>query len=164
MRPHRNERNVVAYHEAGHAVMCRLLRVRIETVDIGGDELYGGRILHGNPMVATSSASADSIRARLKIEKAIMLCLAGPLAQRKYDPHLTDYGGAVDLEVAMTLAANFFRSRKIAAAYINFATEWVWQKWNDPKIWSTVERLARALIERKRLSGRQVNAIIRGVS
>lgn len=145
--------------------MCRLLRVPIRYVDIGGDELYRGQVSHGNPLLSPSAAAIDPIRARLRIEKAIMLCLAGPLAQRQCDPHRrdADYGGTLDIASAMQLATDFFHSRKIAAAYINFATEWVRQKWADPRIWAIVERLAHALVQHKKLSGRQVSAIIRGI-
>ncbi|HXS41482.1 MAG TPA: hypothetical protein VN766_14955 [Stellaceae bacterium] len=153
-----------AYHEAGHAVMCHLLHLRIRSVGIDADELVGGETTHDNPPLGRASPADGSGRSRM--EKIVMLCLAGPLAQRKFTRggSQEDDGGAIDAETASGLATRFFRSRKTAEAYIAFARAWVWQKFEEPRIWAAVERLARALIERRRLSGRQAEAIIRGAS
>lgn len=153
-----------AYHEAGHAVMCHLMHLRIKSISIDGDELYGGETTHENPFRGMESPLAGRASVRARVQKSIMLCLAGPLAQEKYAPRDSgrDYGGAMDVDMAFTLAMKFFRSRKTAAAYMNFAREWVRQTLNDPRISAAVERLARALTERRRLSGREADAIIRG--
>ena len=56
-----------------------------------------------------------------------MLCMAGPLAQKNSrrggQPRI--YGGVLDFDDASTSAIRFFRSRKIAMAYLNFVREWV---------------------------------------
>jgi hypothetical protein len=152
-----------AYHEAGHAVMCHMLRIRVRSISIEGDELYGGETEYANPLKA-GKADPNDIRARLRLEKAVMLCMAGPLAQKKSVPkaQVSDYGGVLDFEDASTLAIRFFRSRKIAMAYLNFVREWVSQKWEEPRVWAIVERLASALIKKRKLSGVQANAIIQG--
>lgn len=155
-----------AYHEAGHAVMCHLLHLRIRSVSIDADELSGGETRHENPFRNGALPIDASGRGRLRLEKAVMLCFAGPLAQRKMSgggAH-RDYGGAIDRETASTLAMRFFRSAKTAEAYADFAREWVCQKFEEPRVWAAVERLAKALIERRRISGREAEAIIRGAS
>lgn len=153
-----------AYHEAGHAVMCHLMHLRIKSMSLGGDELYGGETTHENPFRARKPPIGNRASMPAQVQKAIMLCLAGPLAQEKYELRnsSSDYGGTVDLDVASTLAMKFFRSRKTAAAYLNFAREWVRQTLDAPPIWAAVERLARALARQERLSGREAEAIIRG--
>ena len=153
-----------AYHEAGHAVMCHRLGIRIKSISIGADELYGGETDYANPLKAGERIDRNDIRARLRLEKAVMLCMAGPLAQKKLAPRGpgADYGGVVDLDEASTLAIRYFRSRKIALAYLNFVREWVSQQWEEPRVWAIVERLARALIKKRKLSAVQANAIIQG--
>jgi hypothetical protein len=163
-RSFQDQIGAAAYHEAGHAVMCHLMHLRIKSISIGADELYGGETTHENPFRATNRVSGDTIRTRLQVEKTIMLCLAGPLAQEKYAPRnpSRDYGGTIDFDTASTLAIQFFRSSKTAAAYISFAREWVRQRLDEPRIWAAVERLASALLEQQRISGRQAESIIRG--
>ena len=84
-----------AYHEAGHAVMCHLMHLRIKSISISVDELYGGETTHENPFHARNRTSGETIRTRVQVEKIVMLCLAGPLAQEKYAPRnrSRDYGG-----------------------------------------------------------------------
>lgn len=155
---------VAAYHEAGHAVMCHILGVRLKSISIGADELYGGETDHANPLKAGKASDPDDIRARMRLEKAVMLCMAGPLAQEKFAPRgpAADYGGVLDFDDASTLAIRVFRSRKTATAYLNFVREWVSQQWERPRIWAAVERLARALTKERKIAGRRADAIIRG--
>lgn len=153
-----------AYHEAGHAVMCHLLHLRIRSVSIGADELDGGETRHANPFRNAAALDDATGRGRLRLEKAVLLCLAGPRAQARISPdaaHRED-GGAFDRQTALALAMRFFRSRKTAQAYIAFAREWVDEIFAAPRIWAVVERLAKALIAERRLSGRAAEAIIRG--
>jgi len=144
--------------------MCQLMHLRIKSISIGFDELYGGETKHENPFRDMSPKHADTSRARSQVEKIVMLCLAGPHAQKKYAPDDShrDYGGTIDLETAATLAMQFFRSKKTADAYINFAREWVCQKFDEPRTWAAVERLADTLMRQQKISGRQAEAIIRG--
>ena len=147
--------SAAAYHEAGHAMMCHLMHLRIKSISIGADELYGGETTHENPFHAKNRTRGDTIRARAQVEKIVMLCLGGPLAQEKYAPRnpSRDYGGKIDFDTASTLAMQFFRSSKTAAAYIGFAREWVRQKLEEPRVWAAVERLASVLLEQRRISG-----------
>lgn len=153
-----------AYHEAGHAVMCHMLGVRLKSISVGWDELYGGETDHAKLQYAGVPIDPKDTRARLRLEKAIMLCMAGPLAQQKFAPAGThgDYGGALDFDVAFRLALRSFRSRKTAAAYLAFIQAWISQKWQEPRVWAAVERVARALIKDRKLSGHQARSIIRG--
>lgn len=155
-----------AYHEAGHAVMCHLLHLRIGSVRIDADELHGGETRHSNPFRDALALDDATGRGRLRLEKAVMLCLAGPVAQAKMspDPAHQEDGGALDWPAALALAMRFFRSQKTAQAYIAFARAWVDEIFAAPRIWAMVERLAKALIAERRLSGREAEAIIRGAS
>ncbi len=139
------------------------MHLRIKSISIAVDDLYDGETTHENPFRGVKPRIDDTVRARLWIEKTIMLCLAGPLAQKKFAPRAPsrDYGGAIDEDTASTLAVQFFRSRKTAAAYMNFAREWIRQKLDDPAVWEAVERLAQVLMEQRKITGREAEAIIR---
>ena len=145
--------------------MCHLMHLRIKSISIGSDELYGGQTTHENPFHG-QPAIGETSRARLLLEKIVMLCLGGPLAQRKYTSDTTgrDYGGVIDIETATGLAIQFFRSKKTADAYINFAHAWVCQKLDEPPIWAAVERLAHALLQQQKILGHRAETIIRGSS
>ena len=144
--------------------MCHILRIPVKSISVGADELYGGETDYANPLRAAKAIDRNDIRTRLRLEKAVMLCMAGPLAQKKFLPQArgADYGGVLDFDDASRLAIRFFRSRTIAMAYLNFVREYVTQQWEEPRVWAIVERLARALIKKRELSGVQANAIIRG--
>ena len=153
-----------AYHEAGHAVMCRLMRLRITSIGIAGEGFYGGQTTHQNPFGRRQGKISAGVRGRQQTERAIMVCLAGALAQEKYAPGdaSRDYGGTFDIDTASDLALRFFGSHKTAAAYIQFAETWVRQMFDVPAIWATVERLARILRSEQTMSGRRAEEIIRG--
>ena len=155
-----------AYHEAGHAMMCRLMHLRIASVAVGLDEPDGGEIAHENPFRGAGYPSGTRPMTQRQMEKAVMLCLAGPMAQRKYLSGATrgEDGGTFDLDTALQVAMRFFRSKKTAEAYLSFARAWIEQKFEEPMIWAAVERLASALIVQRKISGREAEAILRGRS
>lgn len=153
-----------AYHEAGHAMMCRIMGFKLQSISIIADELVSGQTTHEKSMRSAKAKIEDTDRARSTMEKTIMVCLAGPSAQKKYALNnlADDHGGAIDADTAFDLALRLFRSKRTAAAYIKFAEEWVRQKLEEPTTWAAVEALARALVEQRKLSGRQAESILRG--
>lgn len=160
-RPFENRSEAAAYHEAGHAVMCHLMHLRLTSIRIDFDELYGGETAHENPFERERGSNTLGDRTRSQLEKVVMVCLAGPLAQAKYLARGdSDYGGAVDSETASALAMQFFRSKKTADAYVNFARTWVKQRFDEPPTWAAVERLAHALLAERKISGHRAEKII----
>jgi len=69
-----------------------------KSISIAPDELYGGQTSHEKPFRVSGAGKRDHWRTRIEIEKAVLLCLARPLAQRKYLANLSsdDCGGAID--------------------------------------------------------------------
>jgi hypothetical protein len=163
-QPVRSILAAAAYHEAGHAVMCHLMHLRIQSISIGIEDLDGGQTTHDNKLRKAKTMSVDTPRGWSQVEKIIMLCFAGPIAQEIYAPRGpgNDYGGAIDVDAALTLAMRAFRSRETAVAYVKFAKTWVRQKLDNPRVWAAVERLAHVLLQQRELSGRQAEAVIRG--
>ena len=143
--------------------MCRLQRLRIQSIDVAAQGLYAGQTTHENPFQAGSGRGVGfSVHTRMKLEKVIMVCLAGALAQEKYAPRDSsgDYGGSLDIDTASDLAMKFFRSKKVAGAYVAFATAWARQQLENPSTWAAVERLARVLAQERKISGRRAEEII----
>lgn len=151
-----------AYHEAGHAVMCWQAKLEIKSITISHDDPFAGQVMHHNPFRGAMLGITHPDRARLNVERIVMVCLAGPLAQKKYALADTrdDQGGALDFDTAADVALRFYGSKTTAAAYLKFAEAWVKQKLDDPAIWTAVERLADALVRQRRLSGREAKSII----
>lgn len=74
---------VVAYHEAGHAVVARRFGVAVNRIATGitGGGPFGGRWFTGSTVLDPAAESRASLRQRLWI------ALAGAAAQNRYDPH-----------------------------------------------------------------------------
>ena len=68
-----------AYHEGGHAVVAIELKIPFTKVDIIGDEDAGGRIHHHKKHTRVTCDSDW-------IERRILVCLAGGMAERRYAP------------------------------------------------------------------------------
>ena len=147
--------------------MCRLQHLRIKSIDIASKGLYAGQTTHENPFQVGSGRGVDLfIHTRMKLEKVIMVCLAGALAQEKYAPRdsNSDYGGSMDIDTAFNLAMKFFMSKKVASAYMAFAEAWARQQFENPSTWAAVERLAQVLLQQGKISGRRAEVIIGGRS
>lgn len=97
-----------AYHEAGHAVAAFYLHMPVYTATIKFDKESGsrGHVLHHNPLKRASHEDIYELtpKARDRIERLIMVALAGGVAQRRYNPHSyrhvhtsADHDNAVDL-------------------------------------------------------------------
>ncbi len=129
-------RAIVAHHEAGHAVIAHMLRLKVRRVSIEPDETSAGR------------ASMRLGRG----ERAVLVTLAGPYAQRRYAPRSgwrsRSHGGfdsGYDFDIAINLIAAMHGNGKVAKAYWRFAeakaehlVEQHWQK---------TEAVAKALLK-----------------
>ena len=78
------KRQLVAYHEAGHAVVAAVLRVKTRSTTIIPTNEYDGVYKHNHLFRKMELETSNSDRTRLKVERKIMVCLAGPLAQRRW--------------------------------------------------------------------------------
>ena len=147
-------RRSIAYHEAGHAVVAHRLGVEVEHVTIVPDHTSRGHITHGD-LFCTHGRGSD----RANLERAIAICLAGPLAQawllRRYSERRC--GGRQDYDCASGLArylAGSAGEREFLRCQERRTHALVEQYWNE------IELVARALLERDQLSGAEVKHII----
>ena len=150
---------LAAYHEAGHAVAAYLLGSKPRPISIAtlGDDLGLGE---GPPPLRGMKLDSDgSDRARLRLERAIIISLAGPIAQRTYRPGLwRDWHGEEDMATAATLAMKAIGSSETTSAFVNWLT--LRAKELVSANWSLVEAVAERLTEDRSLSGDQIVATI----
>ncbi len=83
-------RAATAYHEAGHAVIANSLHVPLKSVTIKPGDGYSG-MLHHAPVLTRRDIRkineySETPHQRDRMEKLAMICLAGPMAQRRYAP------------------------------------------------------------------------------
>jgi ATP-dependent Zn protease len=138
-RPYPGE--IAAYHEAGHAVIAHMLGVRVRRVSINAD---GG----GSAQLARLGRG----------ERAILITLAGPYAQRRRAPHShwrsrnhTGRRSDTDFDVATDMICNMYGKGKVAETYWRHmearAEEMVGRYWRH------IESVASVLLERKEITG-----------
>jgi len=148
-----------AYHEAGHAVMTAACNRKIYSATIIPRDDAHGSVEHENPLRGIKLKFNNGYPARLRAEDAVMICLAGGIAQLRAFPRLlrrwhthTDYVRAVEI------ARSICGSPDEATAFL---------KWLDLRMrsildvrWFQVEAVAAALVERKRLTGAEIASLM----
>ena len=133
--------NTVAYHEAGHAVVSRMLGLRVKSVAIG------------NVLIDSFS--------RAPTEKQIPILLAGLYAQRRFAPHSAwrsrnhaHPNSGYDFDTVALLIQDAHGSGRVADLYSRYAfakAEQLVEGW-----WQHIEAVAKALLERGTLTGPEV--------
>ena len=150
-----------AYHEAGHAVMAWHEGLSINEISIVPDHKSSGRIIHANPLRGIHLDMDNSNRARIRAESAIRVALAGPIAQRHYNPRGFQHRHAEsDYELAKDRILYITGSGEEANAYMNLL-EIQTRQIVTGLHWSLVDYLAKALLERQRLSRKEIRATIK---
>ncbi len=136
-----------AYHEVGHAVMAHLLGVKLNSTTIVPDEDSDGHVIHANPLRGIQLDVDGSNRARLRAESAIQVAFAGPIAQKKSNPHgYRHWHAEFDHKLAVDLLFRIGGSEKAVQAYSNLLYEWT--KGGIETRWYMVDAVATALLER----------------
>ena len=79
-----SRRVATAFHEAGHAVVAWRRGLKVHSATIVPTKDYSGMVRRGSLGVRLDIDGSN--RARLRAESAIVVCLAGPAAQRRHNP------------------------------------------------------------------------------
>ena len=150
-----------AYHEAGHAVAAIAQGVAVRSITIVPDkqEGYAGRVQHEDLTRQVNLEADNSPLTRLRIEKQIIVFLAGAAAQRKYDRRSwRSFHSSSDYENAANLADAVSSSPAASEAFLR----WLAIASDDliAAHWQEVEEIAKALVEEKTLSGTRVRELI----
>jgi hypothetical protein len=152
-------RRATAYHEAGHAVIACRSRIKLRSVTIVPGNGYSGRVEHVSPLRGIHLDVDGSNKARMKAEAAIIVSLAGPAAQRRYNPRsLRAWHSSSDYELASGLALRLNRDEESAAAYLKWLGMVARQSVEAQ--WRFIEKLAGALLDRESLSGSEILAVL----
>lgn len=146
-----------AYHEAGHAVVARVLGSEVFEISVVGDPVKRslGRCRRSRLTLGPAVGSRVASRERHLIEGELLIVAAGPLAERiqGFPNHQTvgaaeiEMGGNVLMFLEPTMGD---RERHAYIAWLAARAEsllrahWVW-----------VERVAGALVAHRQLSGEQ---------
>jgi hypothetical protein len=154
-------KKATAFHEAGHAVMAWQQGIAIRHATILPTADARVEISHPDPLRGLHLDWDGSDRARLRAEKLIRICLAGPIAQRRYRANsYRRWHGSPDHRQALDILSQICRSVRQIPAYwrlLEIQTEDVLM--HEP-VWQKVETLAAALLTRSSLDGREIGEIL----
>ena len=165
----------IAFHEAGHAIVAHALGDRVLRISIVPGVESRAEVQWDNPnpvrgLVARALEfdDADKFKHVVEhaiIEHAIIVCMAGPLAQRRRYPRshwrqaatgtsrlgpLKAMVKGADYQQASVLAEQLHPNAKVSRAhwrYLEARADDLLTQW-----WPEVERLATALLERKTIT------------
>jgi hypothetical protein len=151
---------MTAHHEAGHAVVASALGYKPMSATIIPTREDHGWVKYPNPLRGIQLDIDGSDKARLRAERLIKICLAGPLAQRRFKPSSWRRGhGASDFDMAADVAMRVCGSGKQAAAFVKWL-EVVTREMVEAQ-WGPITRVAERLMARKRLSAEEIAVAIR---
>jgi len=156
----RRQLEATAYHEAGHAVAAIEMGFKVSSVSIQPDEFSHGRTVHNNPLYRMNLNSHDhSDRLRLRVERAVIIALAGPEAQQRFNPRsIHKHDVKDDVDRVMRVLSEFTASNEELKAYFDLLR--IRARQLIALRWDAVRRLSRALCERTALSGAETRRII----
>lgn len=150
-----------AYHEAGHAVVAWYHNINLELITLGAAEDETGRTQHVDPLQGIDTAWGPTVADRIRMEQLIGVCLAGPLAQRKFSlvgfrrAHAED-----DWQQAVDLLSYFVVTHEELEAYFRLLEIQTRNLLNLDFVWKSIANLAAVLLECRTLSGAEINRII----
>jgi hypothetical protein len=147
----------IAHHEAGHAVATlksgmKVVQVWISAVaDARGNF---GKVEHINPYFGQALEDGDELSLLGYWE--LVIAMAGPAAERHYDQRRTmPASGRTEIENILSAADCSEADKKK-----HFRTVKRYTKNLVSKEWPAIQRVAAALLERKRLSGDKLVSLV----
>ena len=152
----------LAYHEAGHAVAAFHHNVRVKKRSILPEPGSSGRLTpHPSYFSGIHPESDTSPRVQRRLENMVLVCCAGPAAQRRFNPrgYRTNQGQG-DWHQAIDLLSHLSGDSEILLAYFNLIDLQARKFVHLPWAWSCIEDLAAALLEHKELTGKQVRSVV----
>ena len=144
-----------AYHEAGHAYVAWRLGFYVQRATVIPQDDVTGSVERENPLRGIDLSIDGSARVAVRAEKAIMISLAGPEAERRSNPkgyrrsHCT-----ADHDCAADLALSLCCDGEIATAYLRYLG--LRTRAMIERGWPRIGALADVLLEHRALSGLQI--------
>ena len=167
-----------AYHEAGHAVIARVLGIEVHLATIRPNEFYDGQVTHEASWPELETGTEDreeEWRQRMETaENRAILALAGPIAEMKYQPTLNgkdfvDENDLLNVATYLRLAGGFTFEVLVPGKPLqqdNGEASRLWDALQRDTAdlielhWSSIERVAEALLIHEELGQEQIDALI----
>jgi ATP-dependent Zn protease len=150
---------LIAYHEAGHALMALLLGGKVEQVTIEPDN-DDGPLRQGDTRVLWRHAGLSN---KEFARKAVQVSLAGPVADMIYsgDPYHPGLVAewAADWDEAWQAAILLYPDERQRLAYLERISIQLYNRLKDDDHWAAVASLADHLLAHETLEGEQVEEI-----
>lgn len=148
-----------AYHEASHVVIAFRLGLKyIRAYITDKQPNHSGRTEYGN-LYRNNDPEIESYEYpeefKKKIESGIMVCLAGALGQKKFNPKgFRKYHAEGDWSKAADYALRLGVDDII---YLENRTK---EMINDPAIWADIEKVVKELLEHEVLTDWQIEQLL----
>jgi len=135
------EREQVAYHEAGHAVIAHSFRHNITKLDLDG-------------------CTVEIAPTRQAAEETIVVSLSGGIAARRFSGNGADDGGLGDDKYVRYLALRLSEGRESEATAL---VDWLRCRATTAvdRHWPQIEEVAGVLLDKKELSGAEIKEVLR---
>lgn len=151
-----------AYHEAAHALIASLCGHDVALVGLtpASTDTAGMILLAGSDLWKAKRTDDQGQTFRKCVETHCMYLLAGLAIDLRRDPRASMDGAASDFEKAMDLARQVTKSEIETATFCVTALIEVGKLLADPVNSRALDRIAKEIIERQRLSGQEVTDLI----
>lgn len=149
-----------AYHEAGHAVVARVLRRQLVLVSVRPSRNRLGLVQCGRHPSFGRGATRNRSWRTWTLEREIVIAIAGPIAEALARGRRSFPGAGEDAEVIARLLRCITRDKasqlELAIQLADKARELL------ATYWRAVEAVADQLVARQQLSGRELAELTKG--
>src|SRR5262245_381654 len=175
----------LAYHEAGHAVIARVLGIEVRLATIRPDKFSAGHVTHGaswpdredaNGTIAAEDREEEWQQRMEMAEDRAKLALAGPIAEMKYLPtlngeHFADSSDLLNVAVYLKIAGGFSPISEVLVPgkplrQTNGEVSQLWERLQADTAdlvelhWLSIERVAEALLIHEELGQEEIEALV----
>jgi len=151
---------LIAYHEAGHALIALLLGGKVKQVTIEPDNDDGPDRQGDTQVLWRRSADSEKEFAN----KAVQVSLAGPVAEMIYsgDPYHPGFVAewAADWHEAWEAAVLLHPNERQRLAYLEQISIQLYHRLKEDDLWAVLASLADNLLAHETLEGEQVEEIV----
>jgi len=154
----------VAHHEAGHAIAAFEYDMEAKSLSIVPDDESAGRHIHepyfSDQDVEDILYGEMTAEPQVKLENNALVCLAGPWAQKRYNPKgFRKYHGEGDRADALSFLGRVREGESLSLYYKMIDLDARNFVQND-RIWGVICNLANALLNQPEMSGDEVHSAI----
>jgi hypothetical protein len=166
----------IAYHHAGHVVLAWRTGVRVKAVSLldalvnrnhaAPEPYFQIQLAANDPGVDKTLSyglpSAESRTYRRRLENMALVCLAGPAAQRRFDPCGFRRAHALaDRRQALAVFTPLAPDPQEACAYVELIDWRARHAVSLPPVWRCIAHAAGQILERVSLTAAEMRAVIK---